>query len=80
MISQSTLKRFDALDETRNFPKGKFETVQLGHTVIMKKDDLFYVPDHPHDSWVVGNEPYVSRHFMGANSYASTKSDELKGN
>jgi mannose-6-phosphate isomerase-like protein (cupin superfamily) len=23
-----------------------------------------------HDSWVVGNEPYVSLHFIGADSYA----------
>lgn len=23
-----------------------------------------------HDSWVVGDEPYVSLHFMGADSYA----------
>jgi hypothetical protein len=24
----------------------------------------------PHDSWVVGDEPYVSLHFAGANKYA----------
>jgi hypothetical protein len=24
----------------------------------------------PHDSWVVGNEPYVSLHFLGADEYA----------
>ena len=34
---------------------------------------LFYIPPGPpgHDSWVVGDEPYVSLHFMGADSYAS---------
>ena len=31
---------------------------------------LFYVPPEPHDSWVVGNEPYVSLHFLGASHYA----------
>jgi len=24
----------------------------------------------PHDSWVVGTEPYVSLHFLGAIHYA----------
>jgi hypothetical protein len=31
---------------------------------------LFYVPSTPHDSWVVGNEPYVSLHFLGADKYS----------
>lgn len=31
---------------------------------------LFYVPAEPHDSWVVGDEPYVSLHFSGAAVYA----------
>lgn len=31
---------------------------------------LFYIPADAHDSWVVGNEPYVSLHFMGAGAYA----------
>jgi len=31
---------------------------------------LFYIPPDPHDSWVVGDEPYVSLHFAGATSYA----------
>jgi len=24
----------------------------------------------PHDSWVIGDEPYVSLHFLGADHYA----------
>ncbi|HZD52889.1 MAG TPA: cupin domain-containing protein, partial [Woeseiaceae bacterium] len=36
----------------------------------MKPGDLFYVPPEPHDSWVVGDEPYVSLHFLGAGKYA----------
>jgi len=31
---------------------------------------LFYVPPTPHDSWVVGDEPYVSLHFLSADTYA----------
>ena len=31
---------------------------------------LFYVPPTPHDSWVVGNQEYVSLHFLGADQYA----------
>lgn len=30
----------------------------------------FYIPPEPHDSWVVGEEPYVSLHLMGAGGYA----------
>ena len=34
---------------------------------------LFYIPPGPpgHDSWVVGDTPYVSLHFLGADSYAN---------
>ena len=34
---------------------------------------LFSLPPGPpgHDSWVVGDEPYVSLHFLGADHYAS---------
>ena len=30
---------------------------------------LFYIPPTPHDSWVVGDETYVSLHFLGAAGY-----------
>ena len=40
-----------------------------GSEVIFKPGDVFYVPPG-HDSWVVGNEPYVSLHFLGAGEYA----------
>ena len=33
--------------------------------------DLFYVPPVPHDSWVIGDQPYVSLHFLGAEKYAT---------
>jgi quercetin dioxygenase-like cupin family protein len=46
-------------------------TVAFGDRVVeMCPGELFYVPPVPHDSWVVGNEPYVSLHFLGADQYA----------
>ncbi len=41
-----------------------------GRVVEMRGDDLFYIAPG-HDSWVVGDEPYVSLHFLGADHYAS---------
>lgn len=40
-----------------------------GTVIEMKAGDLFYIPAG-HDSWVVGDQPYVSLHFMGADIYA----------
>jgi hypothetical protein len=52
------LKRFGTPDETRTFDKGRF--------------DIFYIGPG-HDSWVVGDEPCVSLHFLGAETYARAK-------
>ena len=41
-----------------------------GTIVEMSAGDLFCIPPG-HDSWVVGIEPYVSLHFMGAEDYAA---------
>jgi hypothetical protein len=112
------LRRFEAPDEVRTFPKGRFELVRIGGMTIgratyqpgwrwsadvgaaagaascdvehvglvvsgcaavgmdegpvheMRAGDLFHVPPG-HDSWVVGDEPYVSLHFLGADDYAA---------
>jgi quercetin dioxygenase-like cupin family protein len=112
------IKRFDMPDETRNFPKGKFELIQVGDMTIgrasyqpgwkwsehvgaatgaascqvdhvglvlsgrakvlmddgreidLTAGDVFSIGPG-HDSWVVGDEPYVSLHFMGAEHYAT---------
>jgi hypothetical protein len=112
------LRRFEAPDEVRDFPKGRFELVRLGRhddrprhlsarlalvgrcrsrrrrdelscracrlvlsgcaaaamddgTIHeMRAGDLFHIPPG-HDSWVVGDEPYVSLHFLGAEDYAA---------
>lgn len=42
-----------------------------GRVTEMNTGDLFYVPPEPHDSWVVGDQPYVSLHFLGASHYAT---------
>jgi hypothetical protein len=41
-----------------------------GRVVVLRPGDLFHIPPEPHDSWVVGDEPYVSLHFLGADRYA----------
>ena len=43
-----------------------------GRVIEMRAGDTFYIPPG-HDSWVVGDEPYVSLHFMGAADYAAHK-------
>jgi mannose-6-phosphate isomerase-like protein (cupin superfamily) len=40
-----------------------------GRQIEMRPGDVFHVPPG-HDSWVVGDEPYVSLHFLGADEYA----------
>ena len=41
-----------------------------GRVIELREGSLFHVPAVPHDSWVVGDRPYVSLHFMGAERYA----------
>jgi quercetin dioxygenase-like cupin family protein len=41
-----------------------------GEERVMREGDFFYVPPG-HDSWVVGDEPYVSLHFLGGDEYAT---------
>jgi quercetin dioxygenase-like cupin family protein len=42
-----------------------------GRVIELKAGELFYIPPIPHDSWVIGDEPYVSLHFLGAEKYAA---------
>ena len=41
-----------------------------GRVIEIRAGDVFYIPPEPHDSWVLGNQPYVSLHFLGAEHYA----------
>jgi hypothetical protein len=114
---QAIVRAFDAPDEVREMPKGRFEIVRIGSMTIgratyqpgwkwsehvgpslglsrcsvehvglvlaghavaamdggdvvdLRAGTLFYVPPVPHDSWVVGDQQYVSLHFLGAEQY-----------
>ena len=118
MVDPVILKRFEAPDEVREMPHGRFELIRLagvtigratyqpgwkwsvhvgptvgsdrcevehvglvlagaataafadGTIVELRAGALFHIPATPHDSWVVGDEPYVSLHFLGAEHYA----------
>jgi uncharacterized cupin superfamily protein len=43
-----------------------------GRVIEMKAGDMSYIAPG-HDSRVVGDEPYVSLHFLDADTYASPK-------
>jgi len=42
-----------------------------GRQLELSAGTLFYIPPVAHDSWVIGDETYVSLHFMGAEQYAT---------
>jgi quercetin dioxygenase-like cupin family protein len=48
-----------------------------GTVIEMKPGDIFFVPPG-HDSWVIGDEPYVSLHLLGARDYAAQNSPRKK--
>jgi quercetin dioxygenase-like cupin family protein len=41
-----------------------------GTEKVMRAGDFFYVPPG-HDSWVVGDDAYISLHILGSEEYAS---------
>ena len=43
-----------------------------GRIFEIKAGDLFFI-EPGHDSWVIGDEPYVSLHLLGAGAYAAAK-------
>ena len=40
-----------------------------GEIIELRAGSLFYIPPVPHDSWVVGDQRYVSLHFLSADRY-----------
>jgi quercetin dioxygenase-like cupin family protein len=42
-----------------------------GREIVMRAGEFFYIPPG-HDSWVVGDEPYVSLHILGSEQYGAT--------
>jgi quercetin dioxygenase-like cupin family protein len=47
-----------------------------GCVVEMRAGDIFHIPPG-HDSWVVGDEPYISLHLLGAADYAHSGISEV---
>jgi quercetin dioxygenase-like cupin family protein len=45
-------------------------TMDDGRILDLEPGDVFVIGPG-HDSWVVGDEPYVSLHLLGADTYAS---------
>lgn len=41
-----------------------------GEVVELTPGTVFHIPPSAHDSWVIGEERYVSLHFLGADHYA----------
>ncbi len=41
-----------------------------GRVFDLTAGTIFYIPPEAHDSWVVGDVPYVSLHLLGAAHYA----------
>jgi quercetin dioxygenase-like cupin family protein len=44
-----------------------------GQEIVMRPGDFFSIPGG-HDSWVLGDERYVSLHLLGADAYAAPTS------
>ena len=40
-----------------------------GTEVELSPGNLFYIPPVAHDSWVIGDDPYISLHFLGVDNY-----------
>lgn len=45
-----------------------------GDEFVMEPGDVFPIPAGQ-DSWVVGDEPYMSYHLVGAGGYATQEAD-----
>ena len=45
-----------------------------GRVIELKPGMLFHVSAEPHDSWVVGDEEYVSLHLLNSGTYATAAS------
>jgi hypothetical protein len=46
-----------------------------GRVIEMKAGHIFFYIAPGHDSWVVGDKPYVSLHLMGAIDHAAHKTE-----
>jgi quercetin dioxygenase-like cupin family protein len=70
-VGRATGSRYCQVEHVGLVIAGRATAAMEDGTVYeMKAGDLFYIPPG-HDSWVVGDSPYVSIHLMGATDYAS---------
>jgi hypothetical protein len=75
-IGPSVGKKFCEVGHVGLVVSGRATAALEGGAVTeMNAGDIFFVPPGPpgHDSWVVGDEPYVSFHFLGAKEYSLRK-------
>jgi hypothetical protein len=50
---------------------GRATAAMIGGEVFeLTPGTVFHIPASAHDSWVIGEERYVSLHFLGADHYA----------
>jgi quercetin dioxygenase-like cupin family protein len=82
LLTQVVLRRFEHPDEVRQM-RCHVEHVGLvlagqataafddGRVHVMSAGELFYIPPVPHDSRVLGDDPSISLHFLGADHYAT---------
>ena len=69
-VGSSVGKRFCDVEHVGLVLAGRATAeMEDGRVIEMKAGDIFYIPPG-HDSRVIGDEPYVSIHLMGASAYA----------
>jgi hypothetical protein len=56
--------------DTSCSPGGATAAFEDGRVIVLEPGTLFHIGAKPHDSRVMGDEPYTSLHFLGAESYA----------
>ena len=56
-----------------SFPAQQQSPSTMEQSFELKAGGLFYIPPIAHDSWVIGDQAYVSLHFVGADQYAKDK-------
>lgn len=47
-----------------------------GSIAELREGTFFHIPAIPHDSWVIGDQPYVSLHLDHPERYAAPADDD----
>ena len=73
-VGAASGQRFCQVEHVGLVVSGKAAVLMAdGRERVIKAGEFFYVPPN-HDSWVIGDEPYVSLHIMGSEGYADRSS------